>query len=101
MYKTDFGIEKYVNLLGVRHDVMELMREADIFVIPSSYEGLSIAMIEAVHIYNQFRTKSGYLPISTGIGIHTGEVRECIHHLTFCAAGQMLQQQPGWQLLSR
>ena len=45
---AELRVEGYVKLLGLRDDVIELMREADIFVIPSSYEGLSIAMIEAM-----------------------------------------------------
>jgi glycosyltransferase involved in cell wall biosynthesis len=45
---SEMGVEKYVKLLGLRNDVVELMTESDIFVIPSSYEGLSIAMIEAM-----------------------------------------------------
>ena len=44
----DLKIGEYVELLGIRDDVIEIMRWADIFVIPSSYEGLSIAMIEAM-----------------------------------------------------
>ena len=44
----DLEVESYVKLLGLRHDVMGLMRASDIFVIPSRYEGLSIAMIEAM-----------------------------------------------------
>ena len=38
----------HVKLLGFRDDVLFLMKSADIFVIPSAYEGLSIAMIEAM-----------------------------------------------------
>lgn len=41
-------IGSYVKLLGMRHDVLELMKASDVFVIPSRYEGLSIAMIEAM-----------------------------------------------------
>jgi len=44
----DLKIEEYVKLLGVRDDVLDQMRGSDIFVIPSIYEGLSIAMIEAL-----------------------------------------------------
>ena len=43
----DLGVGRYVKLLGLRHDVTELMKSSDIFIIPSRYEGLSIAMIEA------------------------------------------------------
>lgn len=41
-------IESHVKLLGIRDDVIGLMKASDIFVIPSRYEGLSIAMIEAM-----------------------------------------------------
>ena len=36
------------NSSGFRDDVHDLMRKSDIFVMPSRYEGLSIAMIEAM-----------------------------------------------------
>jgi len=41
-------LERYIKLLGIRHDVVELMKNSDVFVMPSRYEGLSIAMIEAM-----------------------------------------------------
>jgi len=44
----DLKIENHVKLLGLRHDVMDLMKACDLFVLPSRYEGLSIAMIEAM-----------------------------------------------------
>lgn len=37
-----------VKLLGLRHDVLGLMKASDIFVMPSRYEGVSLAMIEAM-----------------------------------------------------
>ena len=44
----DLEVENNVKLLGIRHDVIELMQASDIFVMPSRFEGLSIAMIEAM-----------------------------------------------------
>ncbi|MCD4736187.1 MAG: glycosyltransferase [Bacteroidales bacterium] len=44
----ELDVGKYVKLLGIRDDVIELLKVSDIFVIPSRYEGLSIAMIEAM-----------------------------------------------------
>ena len=44
----NLGVGRYVRLLGLRHDVMGLMKASDLFVLPSRYEGLSIAMIEAM-----------------------------------------------------
>lgn len=65
---AELRLESYVKLLGLRHDVIELLGEADIFVIPSSYEGLSIAMIEAM---------ACGLSI---IGSNAPGLRECINH---------------------
>ena len=44
----ELSIQKYIRLVGIRDDVKDLMKEADIFVLPSRYEGLSVAMIEAM-----------------------------------------------------
>lgn len=44
----NLGVGRYVKLLGLRHDVIGLMKASDLFVMSSRYEGLSIAMIEAM-----------------------------------------------------
>ena len=41
------GIAEHVRFLGVRSDVADLMQAMDVFVFPSLYEGLGIALIEA------------------------------------------------------
>ena len=40
-------VDKYVKLLGVRSDTAELLSAMDIFVFPSLWEGLGLALIEA------------------------------------------------------
>jgi len=45
---SDLGVGKFINLLGIRDDVVSLLKASDIFVLPSRFEGLSIAMIEAM-----------------------------------------------------
>lgn len=45
---NDLGVGSQVKLLGIRQDVVELMRSSDLMVIPSRFEGLSLAMIEAM-----------------------------------------------------
>lgn len=43
----ELGIAEHVRFLGVRSDVADLMKAMDVFVFPSLYEGLGIALIEA------------------------------------------------------
>lgn len=42
------GVEPAVSLLGHRSDIRELMQLTDIFVLPSVYEGLPLALLEAL-----------------------------------------------------
>lgn len=42
------GLGGRVHILGARRDVPELLRACDLFVFPSLYEGLGIALIEAM-----------------------------------------------------
>ncbi len=41
------GISENIKFLGMRNDVSELMQAADVFLLPSKYEGLPIVAIEA------------------------------------------------------
>lgn len=41
------GLEEHVILLGVRTDTARLLQAMDVFLFPSKYEGLPIAMVEA------------------------------------------------------
>lgn len=43
----ELGIAEHVRFLGVRSDVADLMQAMDVFVFPSLYEGLGIALVEA------------------------------------------------------
>ena len=46
-YLRNKGLAECVKCLGMRPDVPELLQAADVFLFPSLYEGLSIAMLEA------------------------------------------------------
>lgn len=45
--RKELGLDDKVRLLGVRTDTAELLQAMDIFLFPSKYEGLPIAMVEA------------------------------------------------------
>jgi glycosyltransferase involved in cell wall biosynthesis len=42
------GLLEHVQLLGSRSDIGDILRSIDIFVMPSLWEGLSLAMLEAM-----------------------------------------------------
>jgi glycosyltransferase involved in cell wall biosynthesis len=42
------GVSEHFRMLGARQDVVDFLRACDIFVFPSLYEGLGIALIEAM-----------------------------------------------------
>ncbi len=44
----DLGIEDRVRFLGVRPDVEHILSAADVFLMPSRYEGLGVAAVEAL-----------------------------------------------------
>lgn len=45
---AELGIARWVSFLGTRHDVADILRALDLYVMPSLWEGLSIAMLEAM-----------------------------------------------------
>ena len=44
---AELGIEEHVQYLGLRSDVPDLLQAMDLFLFPSFYEGLPVAVVEA------------------------------------------------------
>jgi len=44
----ELGLEEEVLFLGTRHDVPELLSQADLFILPSRFEGFPISILEAM-----------------------------------------------------
>ena len=64
------GVAGRVHFLGARRDVTDLLRACDLFVFPSLYEGLGIALVEAMAV--------GCACVATG----TGPIPEVVTHGT-------------------
>ena len=45
---SDLGLEKNVKFWGLQSDVFKFLNEADVFVLPSKYEGMPMTLIEAM-----------------------------------------------------
>lgn len=45
---ASLGVKDHFHLLGARRDVIDFLRACDVFIFPSLYEGLGIALIEAM-----------------------------------------------------
>jgi glycosyltransferase involved in cell wall biosynthesis len=44
----NLGLQNSIKLLGVRSDVFKILRASDIFIMPSLWEGLPVALLEAM-----------------------------------------------------
>ncbi len=67
---SSLGLNNHVHITGARSDVPDLLRACDIFVFPSLYEGLGIALIEAMAAgCASVATRTGPLPevVSDGV----------------------------------
>lgn len=59
------GLNKYVSFLGFRRDIKNILVKSDVFVMSSSYEGISIALLESMSLsMPSIATSVGGLPES-------------------------------------
>lgn len=43
----EYELDDYVSFLGIRDDVVDLLKQSDVFILPSKYEGMPLSLIEA------------------------------------------------------
>ncbi len=48
--RDQLGLQEVVNFLGIRNDIPDLLSAADIFLMTSNLEGMSIALLEAMSL---------------------------------------------------
>ncbi|MCU7495104.1 MAG: glycosyltransferase family 4 protein [Ignavibacteria bacterium] len=67
----DLGLEDFVKFLGARSDIPEILRQCDIWVMSSRWEGLSISMLEAM--------ASGIPIVATDVGSNSEVIENNIN----------------------
>lgn len=76
------GLERNIHFLGTRKDVPELLAASDYFILPSLWEGLSMALVEAmasqipVIATDVSGTKQVIIPGETGILVPPGNAQQ-------------------------
>jgi len=71
----EYGLTTSVTMLGaVKHDRwLSLLQASDVFLLPSDYEGISIALLEAMSV--------GVVPVVSDVGGQREIVRDCAGYL--------------------
>jgi glycosyltransferase involved in cell wall biosynthesis len=95
------GLGERLRLLGYREDVPDLMAAADIFVLPSRFEGLPMSVIEAmltglpVIATNVRGPAEQVVPEVTGVLVQPGDSAQLAAALQRLAADPMLRTRMG------
>ena len=76
------GLDQHIHFLGSRHDVPDLFAASDYFVLPSLWEGLPMALIEAmasglpIVATDVSGTRQVMIPGETGIVVPPGDAQQ-------------------------
>jgi glycosyltransferase involved in cell wall biosynthesis len=82
------NLEGNVHFLGIRNDIADILAASDSFVLPSLWEGLPMALIEAmasrlpIVATNVSGTRQVLVPRETGILVEPGNVQELKQAIT-------------------
>lgn len=88
----ELGLRSSVDMLGFRSDVADLLAGADVFLMSSRYEGISIALLEAMRAgLPSVATNVGgipetVLPELTGVLVESGDTEGFAHAMSTLAA---------------
>jgi glycosyltransferase involved in cell wall biosynthesis len=97
----ELGVRAQVELPGFRTDVSELLARADVFLMSSHYEGISIALLEAMRAgLPAVATRVGgipetVLPQRTGLLVESGDTEAFADAMTTLAASPELRRKLG------
>jgi glycosyltransferase involved in cell wall biosynthesis len=88
------GLRGQIELTGFRTDVSELLAQADVFVLSSHYEGISIALLEAMRAgLTAVATRVGGVP-ETVVSAQTGLLVDDADEAAFAQAMERLAASP-------
>lgn len=82
------NLEGHIHFLGIRNDIADILAASDSFVLPSLWEGLPMALIEAmasrlpIVATNVSGTRQVLVPGETGILVEPGNVQELKQAIT-------------------
>lgn len=84
----ELNLEGHFHFLGLRSDISDILSASDSFVLPSLWEGLPMALIEAmasrlpIVATNVSGTRQVMVPGETGILVEPGNVQELTHAIS-------------------
>lgn len=101
-YMKEHGLEKHISITGSVDNVNEYLMASNIFVLPSEYEGFSLALLEGL---------ACALPaVATKVGGATDLIQNCRNGILIdpkdkqgleTAIGWMLEKRPQWETIGK
>ncbi|MBL0125026.1 MAG: glycosyltransferase [Betaproteobacteria bacterium] len=97
---AELALEDRVSFIGFRHDVADLLSQSDIFLMSSNYEGVSIAVLEAMRaslpvIGTQVGGMSETVKPDTGVLMPAGDIAAMAAAIRMLADSPEKRQQLG------
>ncbi|MGB7526478.1 glycosyltransferase [Sphingobacterium cellulitidis] len=102
---VNLKLDHRVKFLGIRNDVPNILKTADIIILSSEYEGLSLSSIEGMCLNKPFIASSvpGLKEVVEGAGLlfQFGNVNELISHIKLILNDKILYAKVSEQCLKR
>jgi len=97
----DLALNETIKFLGIREDIPDLLSVSDMFVLPSLWEGLPMALVEAmasglpIVATEVSGSKQAIIPGKTGLLVPPGDVQELEKAISFLLTQPELGEQMG------